>query len=35
MSQVPGTLITRNYAEFRGVDFSNKEVSLTKVIDNN
>ena len=30
MSQVPGTLITRNYAEFRGVDFSNKEVSLTR-----
>lgn len=30
MSQVPGTLITRNYADFRGVDFSNKEVSLTR-----
>lgn len=30
MAQVPGTLITRNYAEFRGVDFSNKEVSLTR-----
>ena len=30
MTQVPGTLITRNYSEFRGVDFSNKEVSLTR-----
>ena len=30
MSQVPGTLITRNYANFRGVDFSNKEVSLVR-----
>ena len=30
MSQVPGTLITRNYTEFRGVDFSNREVSLTR-----
>ena len=30
MSQVPGTLITRNYADFRGVDFSNKEVSLNR-----
>ena len=30
MSQIPGTLITRNYADFRGVDFSNKEVSLTR-----
>lgn len=30
MSQVPGTLITRNYADFRGVDFSNKEVSLVR-----
>ena len=26
MAQVSGTLITRNYANFRGVDFSNKEV---------
>ena len=25
---VPGTLITRNYSNFRGVDFSNEEVSL-------
>lgn len=25
-----GDLITRNYAEFRGVDFSNKEVSLVR-----
>ena len=30
MSQIPGTLITRNYADFRGVDFSNREVSLTR-----
>ncbi len=30
MSQVPGTLVTRNYADFRGVDFSNKEVSLVR-----
>lgn len=30
MSQVPGTLITRNYTDFRGVDFSNKEVSLNR-----
>ena len=30
MSQVPGTLITRNYTDFRGVDFSNKEVSLVR-----
>lgn len=30
MSQVPGTLITRNYVDFRGVDFSNKEVSLVR-----
>ena len=30
MSQIPGSLITRNYANFRGVDFSNKEVSLTR-----
>lgn len=30
MSQVPGTLITRNYTDFRGVDFSNREVSLTR-----
>lgn len=28
MTQVSGSLITRNYAEFRGVDFSNNEVSL-------
>ena len=33
MSQIPGKLITRNYAEFRGVDFSNKEVSLTRSSD--
>ena len=30
MAQVSGTLITRNYSNFRGVDFSNKEVSLTR-----
>ena len=30
MTQVPGTLVTRNYANFRGVDFSNKEVSLVR-----
>lgn len=30
MSQIPGTLITRNYSNFRGVDFSNKEVSLVR-----
>ena len=30
MAQVPGTLITRNYTNFRGVDFSNREVSLTR-----
>ena len=30
MSQVAGTLITRNYTDFRGVDFSNKEVSLNR-----
>lgn len=30
MAQVPGTLITRNYTDFRGVDFSNKEVSLVR-----
>ena len=30
MAQVPGTLITRNYTDFRGVDFSNREVSLTR-----
>lgn len=30
MLQVPGTLITRSYADFRGVDFSNKEVSLVR-----
>ena len=30
MTQVSGTLITRNYSNFRGVDFSNKEVSLTR-----
>lgn len=30
MSQVAGTLITRNYTDFRGVDFSNKEVSLVR-----
>lgn len=28
MSEVSGNLITRNYANFRGVDFSNTEVSL-------
>jgi hypothetical protein len=27
---VSGSLITRNYANFRGVDFSNKEVSLVR-----
>ena len=30
MTQVSGSLITRNYAEFRGVDFSNNEVSLVR-----
>ena len=30
MSTVSGTLITRNYAEFRGVDFTDDEVSLTR-----
>ena len=32
MSQVAGTLITRNYSNFRGVDFSNRkdEVNLTR-----
>lgn len=28
MSEVTGSLITRKYSNFRGVDFSNKEVSL-------
>lgn len=28
MASVPGTLITRNYSSFRGVDFSNNELSL-------
>lgn len=28
MTQIPGTLITRNYTNFRGIDFSNKEVAL-------
>lgn len=30
MTQVSGSLITRNYANFRGVDFSNNEVSLVR-----
>lgn len=30
MSQVSGSLITRNYSDFRGVDYSNKEVSLVR-----
>lgn len=28
MSEISGSLITRNYTNFRGVDFSNKEVSI-------
>lgn len=30
MAQVSGSLITRNYANFRGVDFSDNEVSITR-----
>lgn len=30
MSTVSGSLITRNYANFKGVDFSDEEVSLTR-----
>ena len=30
MSNVSGSLITRNYANFRGVDFTDNEVSLTR-----
>ena len=30
MSNVSGSLITRNYADFRGVDFSDNEVALTR-----
>lgn len=30
MSQVSGNLITRNYANFRGVDFTDNEVALTR-----
>lgn len=30
MSQISGSLITRNYTGFRGVDFSNREVNLTR-----
>jgi hypothetical protein len=30
MSNVSGSLITRNYAEFSGVDFTDNEVSLTR-----
>lgn len=30
MSQVAGTLITRNYRNFRGVDYSNDEVDVTR-----
>ena len=29
-SQTSGSLITRNYKDFRGVDFSNKEVSIVR-----
>ena len=29
-NQVSGSLITRNYKDFRGVDFSNKEVSIVR-----
>lgn len=29
-TSIPGTLITRNYSNYRGVDFSNKEVSLKR-----
>ena len=29
-SQISGSLITRNYKDFRGVDFSNKEVSIVR-----
>lgn len=30
MSTVSGTLITRNYTDYRGVDFTDEEVSLTR-----
>lgn len=30
MSNVSGSLITRNYSNFRGVDFSNKEVNIVR-----
>ena len=30
MAQVSGSLITRNYSNFRGVDFTDNEVSLTR-----
>lgn len=30
MGQVSGSLITRNYTDFRGVDYTNNEVSLTR-----
>lgn len=30
MSNVSGSLITRNYADFRGVDFTDNEVALTR-----
>ncbi len=30
MSSTSGSLITRNYKDFRGVDFSNKEVSIVR-----
>ena len=30
MSSTSGSIITRNYSNFRGVDFSNKEVNIVR-----